>query len=78
MSFTVEQRDINTVKGYISLALNDLEYSRYRSIPEDKKTEAYWRAYRTLQELLVKIQKFESAALDYDIMMEKLENFKGE
>lgn len=78
MSFTVEQRDINTVKGFINLALNDLEFSRYRNVPEDKKREAYWRAYRTLQELLLKIQKFESAALDYDRMVEKLENFKGE
>lgn len=78
MSFTVEQRDINTVKGYINLALNDLEYSRYRSVPDDKKREAFWRGYRTLQELLVKIQKFENDAREYDRMMEKLNNFEGE
>lgn len=59
MSYIVEQRDINTVKGFINLALNDLEYSRYRSSPEDKKREAFWRAHRTLTELVGKIEKFE-------------------
>ena len=60
MSFTVEQRDINTVKGFINLALNDFKYSRYRSIPDDQKYEAYWRAIRTLESLLEKIDNFES------------------